>query len=137
MNILTASNLSKSYPDKDIFTNVSFKIEKGDKVGLIGVNGAGKSTLFKILMGENEKDSGEVYIPNNVKVGYLEQILSIDYSISIYDYCMKVFDNIIEIEANLRKIERKLADPNLDPENMDSLLDEHNKLFEKFEEKNG
>ena len=123
MNILTASNLSKSYPDKDIFTNVSFKIEKGDKVGLIGVNGAGKSTLFKILMGENEKDSGEVYIPNNVKVGYLEQILSIDYSISIYDYCMKVFDNIIEIEANLRKIERKLADPNLDPENMDSLLD--------------
>ncbi|WP_296141696.1 ribosomal protection-like ABC-F family protein [uncultured Anaerococcus sp.] len=137
MNILTASNLSKSYPTKDIFSNVSFKIEKGDKVGLIGINGAGKSTLFKILMGENEKDSGEVYIPNNVKVGYLEQILSIDYHISIYDYCMKVFDDIIEIEANLRKIEQKLADPNLNPNQMDNLLAEHSKLFEKFEEKNG
>lgn len=137
MNILTASNLSKSYPTKDIFSNVSFKIEKGDKVGLIGINGAGKSTLFKILMGENEKDSGEVYIPNNVKVGYLEQILSIDYHISIYDYCMKVFDDIIEIEANLRKIEQKLTDPNLNPNQMDNLLAEHSKLFEKFEEKNG
>lgn len=137
MNILTASNLSKSYPTKDIFTNVSFKIEKGDKVGLIGINGAGKSTLFKILMGENEKDSGEVYIPNNVKVGYLEQILSIDYHISIYDYCMKVFDDIIDIEANLRKIEQKLANPDLKPDQMDNLLAEHSKLFEKFEEKNG
>lgn len=137
MNILTASNLSKSYPTKDIFTNVSFKIEKGDKVGLIGINGAGKSTLFKILMGENEKDSGEVYIPNNVKVGYLEQILSIDYHISIYDYCMKVFDAIIDIEANLRKIEQKLANPDLKPDKMDNLLAEHTKLFEKFEGKNG
>ena len=137
MNILTASNLSKSYPTKDIFTNVSFKIEKGDKVGLIGINGAGKSTLFKILMGENEKDSGEVYIPNNVKVGYLEQILSIDYHISIYDYCMKVFDDIIDIETNLRKIEQKLANPDLKPDKMDNLLAEHTKLFEKFEEKNG
>lgn len=137
MNILTASNLSKSYPTKDIFTNISFKIEKGDKVGLIGINGAGKSTLFKILMGENEKDSGEVYIPNNVKVGYLEQILSIDYHISIYDYCMKVFDDIINIETNLRKIEKKLANPDLKPDKMDNLLAEHSKLFEKFEEKNG
>lgn len=137
MNILTASNLSKSYPTKEIFTNVSFKIEKGDKVGLIGINGAGKSTLFKILMGENEKDSGEVYISNNVKVGYLEQILSIDYHISIYDYCMKVFDDIIDIEANLRKIEQKLANPDLKPDQMDNLLAEHSKLFEKFEEKNG
>lgn len=137
MNILTASNLSKSYPTKEIFTNVSFKIEKGDKVGLIGINGAGKSTLFKILMGENEKDSGEVYIPNNVKVGYLEQILSIDYHISIYDYCMKVFDDIIDIETNLRKIEQKLANPDLKPDQMDNLLAEHTKLFEKFEEKNG
>ena len=137
MNILTASNLSKSYPTKDIFTHVSFKIEKGDKVGLIGINGAGKSTLFKILMGENEKDSGEVYIPNNVKVGYLEQILSIDYHISIYDYCMKVFDDIIDIETNLRKIEQKLENTDLKPDQMDNLLAEHSKLFEKFEEKNG
>lgn len=137
MNILTASNLSKSYPAKEIFSGLSFKIEKGDKVGLIGVNGAGKSTLFKILMGEDAKDSGEIYIPNNIKVGYLKQQLAIDYNISIYDYCMKVFDKIIDIEKELRHIEKKLADPKLSKDKMDSLLEEHNKLFEKFEAKNG
>lgn len=137
MNILTASNLSKSYPAKEIFSGLSFKIEKGDKVGLIGVNGAGKSTLFKILMGEDAKDSGEIYIPNNIKVGYLKQQLAIDYNISIYDYCMKVFDKIIDIEKELRHIEKKLADPKLRKDKMDSLLEEHNKLFEKFEAKNG
>ena len=111
MNILTASNLSKSYPNKEIFKGLSFKIEKGDKVGLIGINGAGKSTLFKILMGESSKDSGDIYLPNNVKIGYLKQQLSIDYNISIYDYCMKVFDDIIDIEKKLRLIEKDLANP--------------------------
>ncbi|MDU2353774.1 MAG: ABC-F family ATP-binding cassette domain-containing protein [Anaerococcus sp.] len=137
MNILTASNLSKSYPTKEIFKGLSFKIEKGDKVGLIGINGAGKSTLFKILMGEDSKDSGDIYIPNDIKVGYLKQQLAIDYSISIYDYCMKVFDKIIDIEKKLRNIEKELADPNMNSDRMDSLLEEHNKLFEKFEAQNG
>lgn len=49
-------------------------------------------------MGEDSKDSGDIYIPNDIKVGYLKQQLAIDYSISIYDYCMKVFDKIIDIE---------------------------------------
>ena len=137
MNILTASNLSKSYPNKEIFKGLSFKIEKGDKVGLIGINGAGKSTLFKILMGESFKDSGDIYLPNNVKIGYLKQQLSIDYNISIYDYCMKVFDDIIDIEKKLRLIEKDLANPNINPEVMTGLLEEHTRLFEKFEEKNG
>ena len=137
MNILTASNLSKSYPNKEIFTGLSFKVEKGDKVGLIGINGAGKSTLFKILMGESSKDSGDIYLPNNIKIGYLKQQLATDYDISIYDYCMRVFDDIIDIEKKLRLIEKDLANPNIDSEDMTDLLEEHTKLFEKFEEKNG
>ncbi len=137
MNVLTASNLSKSYPTKDIFEGVSFKIEKGDKVGLIGNNGAGKSTLFKMLMDDISKDTGDIYIPNEVNVGYLKQQLSIDYSISIYDYLMGVFEELIEIEKKLREIEKNLADPSISDDQMNKLLAEHTKLFEKFEEKNG
>ena len=137
MNILTASNLTKSYPTKDIFENLSFKLEKGDKVGLIGMNGAGKSTLFKIIMGEDRDFSGQIYIPNNIKLGYLKQQLTIDLNISIYDYCMEVFSGLTKIEKDLRKIEKDLTNPNLSEEESLSLLEEHNRLFEKFEEKNG
>lgn len=137
MNILTASNLTKSYPTRDIFENLSFKLEKGDKVGLIGMNGAGKSTLFKIIMGEDKDFSGQIYIPNNIKLGYLKQQLTIDLNISIYDYCMEVFSGLTKIEKDLRKIEKDLTNPNLSEAESLSLLEEHNRLFEKFEEKNG
>ena len=137
MNILSASNLSKSYPTRDIFADISFIIEKGDKVGLIGNNGAGKSTLFKILMGEISKDSGEIYIPNGVKIGYLKQQLSTDTSESIYDYCMGVFSHLIAIEKELRSIEKELTNPDLSDQKMQNLLEEHNRLFEKFEKNNG
>ena len=137
MNILTASNLTKSYPTRDIFENLSFKLEKGDKVGLIGMNGAGKSTLFKIIMGEDKDFSGQIYIPNNIKLGYLKQQLTINLNISIYDYCMEVFSGLTKIEKDLRKIEKDLTNPNLSEEESLSLLEEHNRLFEKFEEKNG
>lgn len=137
MNILSASNLSKSYPTKDIFTNISFIIEKGDKVGLIGNNGAGKSTLFKILVGELSKDSGEIYIPNGLKIGYLKQQLSTDTDQSIYDHCMGVFSNLIGIEKELRQIEKELTRTDLSEDQMQKLLEDHNRLFEKFEKNNG
>ena len=137
MNILTASNLTKSYPTKDIFENISFKIEKGDKVGLIGVNGAGKSTLFKILMGDLEKDKGEIYISNNINVGYLKQQLTRNIDTTIYDYCMGVFDDLLKIESKLRKIEKELTNPDLSEDDTANLLEEHNRLFERFEDRNG
>ncbi|WP_073997309.1 ribosomal protection-like ABC-F family protein [Anaerococcus urinomassiliensis] len=137
MNILSASNLSKSYPTRDIFTNISFIIEKGDKVGLIGNNGAGKSTLFKILVGEISKDSGEIYIPNGLKIGYLKQQLSTDTDQSIYDHCMGVFSNLIGIEKELRQIEKELTRTDLSEDQMQKLLEDHNRLFEKFEKNNG
>lgn len=137
MNILSASNLSKSYPTRDIFTNISFIIEKGDKVGLIGNNGAGKSTLFKILVGELSKDSGEIYIPNGLKIGYLKQQLSTDTDQSIYDHCMGVFSNLIGIEKELRTIEKQLTRTDISEDQMQKLLEDHNSLFEKFEKNNG
>lgn len=137
MNVLQVSNLSKSYPSKDIFSKISFIIEKGDKAGLIGNNGAGKSTLFKILTDEISKDEGEIFIPNDVKIGYLEQQLSINSHQSIYDYCLGVFKGLLEIEQKLREIENKLSKENLNQLEQNDLLHEHNRLFEEFEDKNG
>lgn len=73
MNILTAENLTKSYGEKVLFDDISFGIDDGEKIGIIGVNGTGKSTLLKILAGVEWPDQGKVTIGNNVRLEYLPQ----------------------------------------------------------------
>lgn len=74
MNLLTIEGFSKSYTDKILFSDASFHIQEGEKIGVIGMNGMGKSTLLKIIAGIEETDEGEVIMGNHVKVGYLPQI---------------------------------------------------------------
>lgn len=73
MNILTAENLMKSYGEKVLFEDISFGIDEGEKIGIIGVNGTGKSTLLKILAGVEWPDQGKVTMGNNVHLEYLPQ----------------------------------------------------------------
>src|SRR5690606_10112058 len=65
--------LTKSYGDKLLFENLSFKLPPGGIVGIIGPNGAGKSTLFKMIMGIEQPDSGEIHVGESVKVSYVDQ----------------------------------------------------------------
>ena len=136
MNLLTASNLTKTYPLKDIFENVSFKIEKGDKAGLIGANGAGKTTLFNILTGELSPDSGDIYIAGDVKIGYLKQILSLDTDMTIYEFILGVFDEMIMLEKEMRELELKMAEET-DPDKLDSIMHTYALKSEEFSSKNG
>ena len=136
MNLLTASNLAKSYPQKDIFENVSFKIQKGEKAGLIGANGAGKTTLFNILTGEIAPDSGDIYIAGDVKVGYLKQILSLDTDMTIYEFILGVFDEMIMLEKEMRELELKMAEET-DPDKLDSIMHTYALKSEEFSSKNG
>ena len=136
MNVLTASNLAKSYPLKDIFSSVSFRIEKGDKAGLIGANGAGKTTLFNILTGEISPDSGEIYIANDTKVGYLKQILSLDTDMTIYEFVLGAFKNLLAIEREMRELERQMAIEE-DPDRLDTIMKAYTEKSENFADNNG
>ncbi|MDO4593744.1 MAG: ABC-F family ATP-binding cassette domain-containing protein [Tissierellia bacterium] len=136
MVVLNVSNLKKSYPIKDIFDKVSFKIEKGEKVGLIGVNGSGKTTLFNILTNNLSKDGGDIFVPNDVTIGYLKQQLSINSTLSVREHCLKVFEDIFKIEANLRKLEQKMAQIT-DNDHLDDIMNQYSKLNDEFEKKNG
>ena len=71
--MIQASNLEKSYGAQRIFENLSFLVNKGERVGLVGRNGTGKSTLFKMILGEEHADSGSILIPKDYKIGTLEQ----------------------------------------------------------------
>lgn len=74
MILLSAQNISKTYMERKVLDNVSFYLNEGDKVGIIGINGTGKSTLLRILAGAEESDSGEIVRTNGVRISYLPQI---------------------------------------------------------------
>ncbi len=73
--MIQLSNLSKSYGEQELFSGLNFKLNGGMKVGLVGRNGSGKSTLFKLILGEEHQDDGDVIIPKNYKIGALKQHL--------------------------------------------------------------
>ncbi len=73
-------NISKSFSSQELFSNLNFKLNSGNRVGLVGRNGSGKSTLFKIILGEETSDSGDVVIPKGYKIGTLKQHLTFSES---------------------------------------------------------
>ncbi|WP_138204304.1 ABC-F family ATP-binding cassette domain-containing protein [Haloimpatiens lingqiaonensis] len=111
MIILSCKDIHKSYGIDVILNKVSFNINEGDKIGLIGINGAGKSTLFKILTGDLEQDSGELFIDKSKKIGYLSQHLSLESSLTIYEEMLTVFNDLIDIEYKLNDLEVKMNEP--------------------------
>ena len=66
-------NIQKSYPTQTLYQDLNLRLNKGDKVGLVGRNGTGKSTLFKLILGEEQPDSGDIATPKNYKIGALKQ----------------------------------------------------------------
>ena len=73
--MIELSNISKSFANKELFTDLNFRLNKGNKIGLVGRNGSGKSTLFKIILGEEHQDDGDITIPKGYKIGALKQHL--------------------------------------------------------------
>ena len=136
MNVISVSNLAKEYPGKEVFSGLSFNLEKGDKAGLVGINGAGKSTLFNILTGKLRADEGKIFIPQEVKVGYLEQILSIDSHMTIYEYCLAIFDDMIRLEEDIRDLEKKMSQEK-DEEKLAEIMEEYTRKSDLFHQKNG
>jgi ATPase subunit of ABC transporter with duplicated ATPase domains len=84
--MIKIENLKKSFGEKEIFENLSFVLNEGEKIGLIGKNGSGKTTLLKIIIGEIEPDEGRVIIGKDEKVGYLPQTLETDFEKTIKDF---------------------------------------------------
>ncbi|MCQ9933991.1 ATP-binding cassette domain-containing protein, partial [Staphylococcus aureus] len=74
MNILNASNVSKSYVEETLFDNIKLTLNSGDTVGLVGRNGEGKTTLLKLLAGLEKPSKGIISWKKNVRIGYLNQI---------------------------------------------------------------
>ena len=90
MNLLSVENISKAYGEKIIFDEITFGIDVGDKIGVIGVNGTGKSTLLRVIAGEDSADSGNVVTMRGLKIGYLPQTPFFDVDEVVIDYIHRI-----------------------------------------------
>ena len=88
-NLLTVEKLSKSFTDKILFDEISFGINEGDKIGVIGVNGTGKSTLLKIIAGVEKSDGGTITTMNGLRIGYLPQMPEFDEGMTVINQVFK------------------------------------------------
>ncbi|MDD6665640.1 MAG: ABC-F family ATP-binding cassette domain-containing protein [Eubacterium coprostanoligenes] len=103
MAVLDVQNLTLSFGEKTLFSNVSFDIKEKEKVGLIGCNGAGKTSLFKIITGEYTPDDGACFISKNSRLGYMEQHTCSENK-TVWDELVSIFDELAVIEKRLEEI---------------------------------
>ena len=111
MIVLSCKDIEKSFGIDVILKNITFNINEGDKVGLIGPNGEGKSTLFKILTKQLSYDNGELFIDKNKTLGYLSQHLSLESDNTIYIEMQNVFQDLLRLEEKIKDLENKLNEP--------------------------
>lgn len=101
--------VEKNFADKTILNRISFRINSGERVGLVGPNGAGKSTIFNLITGELTPDRGEVVIPKRMRIGYLkQQLLASDLDCPLLDYTADAVSAIADISSEIEEIESAL-----------------------------
>lgn len=122
MSILTVKNLSHGFGDRAIFNNVSFRLLKGEHIGLIGANGEGKSTFMNIVTGKLEPDEGKIEWAKRVRVGYLDQHTALEKGMTIRDVLKGAFQYLFDLEAEMNQICDKMADAS--PEELERLLED-------------
>lgn len=139
MIILSCNNLTKSFGVESILENISFTVNEGDKIGVIGVNGTGKTTLFKIISGIYGYDSGEIYTSKDCEIGYLEQNTNFYSDNTIFTEVLEVFSNLIKMEEDLRKMECEISDKSSETNSPDlqKLMDNYSHKLELFQNSNG
>ena len=122
MSILNVENLSHGFGDRAIFHDVSFRLLKGEHIGLIGANGEGKSTFMNIITGKLQPDEGKVEWAKNVRVGYLDQHTVLEKGTSIRETLASAFSFLFEMEAHMNEICEKMGEAS--PEELDMYMEE-------------
>ena len=134
MPALSVRNLTMTFIERNLFTDVSFDVEERDKVGFIGANGVGKTTLFKILNGEISPVSGTVTFSKNVRPGYMEQHACNNPRADVYHELLSVFDYLSDMETEISALAHQIANKS---GNLDELVESQTMLIEQFERAGG
>ena len=128
MSILNVEHLTHGFGDRAIFADVSFRLLKGEHIGLIGANGEGKSTFMNIITGKLMPDEGKVEWSKNVRVGYLDQHTVLQAGMTIRDVLASAFDFLYEMEAQMNALCDKMGD--CTPEELEEYMEEFGTIQE-------
>lgn len=130
MSILEVKNLSHGFGDRAIFENVSFRLLKGEHIGLVGANGEGKSTFMSIVTGKLQPDEGKVEWSKYVTAGYLDQHAVLERGMTVRDVLRTAFDELFKTEERINKIYMSMAEEGAD---VDALMEEVGELQDRLE----
>lgn len=128
MSILNVQNLSHGFGDRAIFQDVSFRLLKGEHIGLLGANGEGKSTFLNIVTGNLQPDEGKIEWAKNVRAGYLDQHSVLEKGMTIRDVLKSAFQHLFEIEEKMNGLCEKMGEA--DGEELETMLEEMGVLQE-------
>ncbi|HYG56697.1 MAG TPA: ABC-F family ATP-binding cassette domain-containing protein, partial [Symbiobacteriaceae bacterium] len=131
MSILEVTKLGHGFGARTLFHDVSFRLLRGEHVGLVGPNGTGKSTFVEIITGQTQPDEGSIQWSKHATVGYLDQHTRLTPGLTVRDAMRDAFRSLYDVEAEITAIGESMA--TADPDTMDSLLEEMGDLQDRLE----
>ena len=135
MIVLSGKDISKSYGTDIITEDVSFGVEKGDRIGIVGPNGSGKTTLLNIIAGNLEPTTGSIYIRSEMTVGYLRQRNHFFPDGTVISEAQKSFEHFYRMEKEIEDLQLKISDHTRT--DFDRCLEEYTVLIEDYEKQGG
>ena len=131
--MVSVDNLKVEFGVTPLFEDVSYVINKRDRIALVGKNGAGKSTMLKILAGLQAPTSGMVSVPKEVSIGYLPQVMILSDKHTVMEEAEMAFEHIFEMQESLEKMNQELADrTDYDSEGYHNLIEKFTHDNERF-----
>ncbi|CDO04139.1 putative ABC transporter ATP-binding protein YheS [Oceanobacillus picturae] len=138
MILMQVNGISKAFGADEILSNIKLEVKENDRIALVGRNGAGKSTLLKIMAGELTYDSGELFKPKDLSLGYLSQHTALDSNLTIWDEMLGVFSELVSKEEEIRKLENQMADTaSLTETAYQKLLHDYDQLQQVYQQSGG
>ena len=130
--MITFSNIQKQYGKQLVFVDANFQLNPGEKVGLVGPNGAGKTTLFRMIVGDEAPDDGDVTVPKRLTIGYFRQDVEEMQGRSVLDEAIAGSGRVGDLHHELEHLQQCMEDPE-QADDMDRILERFGEVQEEYE----
>ena len=137
MILISVQDLEKGFGVHEVLRGVTFSLQKGENMGLVGVNGCGKTTLMKLIAGEMQADGGSIHMSKDLRIGYLAQLDDIPLTDTVWGALLKVFEPVRAMERRMQDLEEQLQHLADDPETAMRLTAEYQRISDDYNEKQG